>query len=360
MTKDAIADEIKTTSEAGEGAPKGERVESDEHLPDIDVPHGYSTWKARLTLLLLALVTGTGYLTLQQMLTGTIEDAVFVSMLIGATAILLYGLKYLRDYLVKRGIRFYNFVLSTDDPEEAYHQHNTLCSSVLNYRRMTLAGVAYGATVGSAPFLLSLWQATPVLQASLAVFLFAINFATGVAFYGLIAFFVHAVQMGEMIEVDIWRVNKPSTEFLLGATRRISILASVYAGLSNTSILFSVLPINALVIAYFCFSGLTILASVVIPSVPIAKKLRDAKWEAVNEIEHQLHNTLKASLKKAKDPDAEISTERFESLLTMKEKIEAVHSWPFRIKSIFAGLSVVFFSSIPLIVESLLQSWISG
>lgn len=331
-----------------------------EELSEIEVPDSYAKWQSRLALLVLSLISGVGYLSLEYVLTGSIQDALFVSMLIGATAILLYGLKYLRDYLVNRGIRFYNFVLSTSDPEEAYRQHNELCGSVLNFQWMTVAGLAYGIVVGSAPFLLSLWQTNPALQYSLSAFLFTINFATGVAFYGLVAFFLHAVRMGRMIEVDIWRVNKPPTDFLLGATRRVSVLASVYAGLSNTSILFSVLPITPLVITYFCFSGLTILASVVIPSIPIARKLRRAKMEAINEIERQLHRTLKESLKKAEEPDENVSIEEFESLLTMKEKIEAVHSWPFRIKSIFAGLSVTFFSSAPLIVKSMLQVFLGG
>lgn len=329
-------------------------------MSKVEVPNGYAAWQARLTLLLIGLFTGVGYLTLQQVLTGSIRDAIFVSMLIGATAILLYGLKYLRDYLVSRGIRFYNFVLSTDNPEEAYRQHGELCRSVLNIKWMTVVGIVYGTIVGSAPFLFSLWPSSTVLKIALALFLFIVNFATGVAFYGLIDFFVHAVRMGSMIEVDIWKVNKPSTEFLLGATRRISILGGVYAGISNTSIVFSILPVNYLTISYFIFSGTTILASVVIPSIPITRKLRLAKVEAINEIENQLHETLRGELDKAKDPDAKISTDRFESLLTMKERVEDVHSWPFRIKSIFAGLSVIFFSSVPLIVEAVLQQLING
>lgn len=332
---------------------------SERELPGVEVPEAYATWRARLTLLLLCLLSGVGYLILQQIVTGSIRDTVFVSMLIGATGILLYGLKYLRDYLVSRGIRFYNFVLSTDDPEEAYRQHKELCMSVLNARWMTVAGVIYGAIVGSAPFLFSLWPSIPILRVLLSIFLFTVNFATGVAFYGLIDFFIHAVRMGKMIEVDIWKVNKPSTEFLLGATRRISILGGVYAGISNTSILFSVIPISYLVILYFIFSGVTILASVVIPSIPIARKIRQAKMEAINNIEDQLHETLKRELDKAKSNNEEINTDKFESLLTMKEKIEDIHSWPFRVKSIMAGFSVIFFSSIPLIIEVVLQYVIS-
>lgn len=327
----------------------------DPSLPGTEPPKGYASWKARFLLLSLCLVSGVVYLTMEQITTGSIVDAWFVSMLVGATAILLYGLKYLRDYLVNRGIRFYNFVLSTDDPEEAYRQHSKLCKSVLNSRWMSFAGIVYGFIVGSAPFLLSLWQANLTLQICLSLFLFIINFVTGVAFYGLISFFMHAMKMGQLIEVDIWRVNKPSTEFLLGATRRISILSGLYSGISNTSILFSVFPVSGLVIGYFCFSGITILSSVVIPSIPIARKLRMAKLKAINEIEHQLHNTLKESLKKAKDPNKKISTERFESLLTMKDKIESIHSWPFRVKSIFAGISVLFLSLAPLIVETVMK-----
>ena len=333
--------------------------EPEKDLPDVRAPNGYASWQSRLLLLVLASVTGAGYLGFQQVMLGSVKDALFVSMLIGATAVLLYGLRYIREYLVDRGIRFYHFVLSTDDPKEAYRQHAKLCRSVLNFRRMTVSGCVYGTAAASAPYLLSLWPDSTLLLASLSAFMFVINFTTGVAFYGLIAFFVHAVRMGQMIEVDIWRVNKPSTDFLLGATRRISVLASIYAAICNTSVLFSIAPITPSVIAFFCFSGLTILASVAIPSIPIAQKLRRAKFEAINEIEHQLHETLKESIEEAKNPDQDISTEEFESLLTMKEKIEAIHSWPFRIKSIFAGASVIFFSSIPLVVESVLRTLLS-
>jgi len=31
-----------------------------------------------------------------------------------------------------------------------------------------------------------------------------VNFATGLAFYGLLAFFYHAVRMGAMVRVDLW------------------------------------------------------------------------------------------------------------------------------------------------------------
>jgi hypothetical protein len=341
-----LVDELKR-EERPSGAPEDRTA--------IAMPKGYTSWKVRLGLLSVTLVTGVSYLVVEYDRSNSIEDAIFVSMLMCSTAILLYGLGYLRDYLVGKGIRFYNFVLATDNPEKAYQEHNKLCRSVLNTRWMTLAGIAYGLAVGSAPYVLNLWGDAHALKLSLAGFLFAVNFVTGVAFYGLIAFFGHAVKMGEMIDVDIWRVNKPSTEFILGATRRISVVASVYASISNTSILFSVLPINYLVIAYFVFSGATILASVVVPSIPIARKLHRAKMDALHKIEEQLYDTFKDSLERAKEPEGKVDTSQFESLLTMKERIESFHVWPFRIKSILAALSVIFFSAIPLVVQSVLK-----
>lgn len=286
---------------------------------------------------------------------GAIEDAVFVSMLIGATMILMLGLRALYSYIATKGMDFYSFALSTPDPEVALEEHRGLCASVFNSVRMTLVGFVYGLAVGSAPLLLGVWPNDLSLRLLLTVFMFFVNFATGLAFYGLVVFFFRAVRMGQMVKVDLWHIDNPSTGFLLGATRRISVLASVYVCICLSSILFSELPVSGLVIAYSCFSGAIILASLLIPSHPVAQKLRDAKAKTLGEIEIQLNAAFQEAIENMKTSGAKVDLVRFESLLQLREKVEKIHTWPFRVKALTAGASVVFFSSIPVILQLILE-----
>ena len=189
---------------------------------------GYASTAWTVRIIALCFVTGTLYVPLQWYRHGDIKDAEFVSMLIAATMILMFGLRRLQRYIVTKGLDFYSFVMSTRDPEKAVLEHDKLCTSVFNFRRMTISGVLYGMTIASAPFVLGVWKDDLLLRSSLSLFMFFVNFVTGVTFYGLLTFFHHAVKMGAMVRIDLWHVDNPSTNFLLGATRRLSMLASIY------------------------------------------------------------------------------------------------------------------------------------
>lgn len=237
------------------------------------VSKSYASTPAALILISTTFVTGILYVLVQWFRQGAIQDALFVSMLIGATMMLVFGVIRVNKYIVNRSLNFFVFSAPAERPEVAYQKYEKLCRSVMNVQRMTIAGVLYGLVVGSAPFVLNVWDTDILLKILLAVYMFFVNYVTGVAFYGLITFFIQSIKMGKMMKVNLWQINNPSSDFLLGATRRISVMASIYVCVCLSSILFSLLPITGLVIAYSCFSGLTILASLVIPPLPIGNCL---------------------------------------------------------------------------------------
>jgi len=113
-------------------------------------------------------ITGVAYVLTQWYIRGAIDDAIFVSMLIAATMILMIGLRALQQYVANKSLDFYSFVLATSDPSKAFIEHKKLCSSVINMRRMTVSGVLYGLAVGSAPFLLGSWPDNTLLQIALS------------------------------------------------------------------------------------------------------------------------------------------------------------------------------------------------
>lgn len=315
----------------------------------------YASLLGSFFLVMLTLLVGVVYVFEQWLKTGQIKDAIFVSMLVGATMILVQGIRNLYKYILERGLDFYAFVTPADDPEKGVREYNQLFRSVFNSKGMTLSGILYGLAIGCAPFALGAWNNAIVLRWLLASFLFTVNFVTGIAFYGLAMFFFHSIKMGQILKVELWQHENPSTAFLMGATRRISILSSLYICICISSILFSLLPIGALIIAYCVFSGLVILASLLVPIFPIVKKMNTAKRNALSEINEQLQNEFRKIVGKVNRSKDNVDLKQIESLLSLREKIDAVSVWPFKLKTVGAAASVIFVSSIPVILQFMLE-----
>lgn len=320
----------------------------------------YSSLPVQSAMIGATVLTGVAYILLQWVRRGEILDAWFVSMLFAATMLLVAGVSHAFSYLRNKGLAFFLFCCPRQEHGDAYGQHAALCAAVMNSPRMTFAGILYGLGVGAAPLVLGVWKDDTVLMASLGLFMFAVNYVTGIAFYSLIIFFLHSLRMGRVIKVNLWQVSNPATTFVLGATRRISILASLYVAICISSVLFSLLPITGWVIGYSCFSAATILATLVIPTSPIVSKLRLAKEEALLAIDKQIHLTFYENLEETTPKDAQVDFDRVKTLLELREKIEAINIWPFRLKSFATACSVVLFSSIPVLIQFFLEHGIIG
>jgi hypothetical protein len=267
---------------------------------------GYTSLRWIVGIVASCFITGTLYVPIQWYRNEDIKDAAFVSMLIAATMILMLSLKNLQKYIETKGLNFYSFVLSTSNPEKALQEHDRFCASVISFRHMTVVGLLYGMAIASTPFILDVWKDDLFLRSSLSVFMFFVNFATGLAFYSLLSFFYHAVKMGKMVKVDLWRVENPSTSFLLGATRRISVLASIYICICISSIIFSVLPFSKLVVAYSCFSACIILLSLAVPTIPVAKKIRETRDRTLYQIDEQVEAAFSDALAKINGADKKV------------------------------------------------------
>ena len=328
-------------------------------MPELvpDRAQGYATTYSSLAMVAATIVSGVVYVSVQWSLIHEIRDAVFVSLLIAATMILTLGMRILFAYLRQRGQQFYSFVLAAQNPEKAYEEYAVFYGAVTNTRRMTVAGLIYGGVLASVPFVLGVWHDQLTLTALLATFLFAVNFVTGIAFYGLMTFFGRSLSMGRLIEVNLFHIENPSTGFLLGATRRISILASVYISLSLASILFSELPVGGLVIMYALFALLMLLASLVVPSIPIIQRLNEARTNHIYEIDVQIDALFQQLLQEFKQGGVEHDLSRLNALLQLKERVQGIDIVPFRMKSLTAAISVLVFSAIPVILQVILTKF---
>jgi len=301
------------------------------------------------------IAAGLLYISLQWSRHGSIEDAVFVGILIGATLILLLGIGWFYRFLAAKGLDYFQCLLQADGPADIYAAFSKLCASTIDLRRTTAAGCCYGALVGSAAWILNTWEGDAVLRFALGLFLFSVNFVTGVAFHGLLVFFGQAVRSGRHVPISLWHSINPATDFLLAATRRIVLLASVYISLCIGSVAFSTLPLGGFLVGYSVFCGLVLIASIFVPIVPLALRTREVKEEALRAINARLDECYREFMAKAREGDATAELAMLERYFTLKAKIEAVPVWPFKLRSIGAALSVVFFSSIPVLLQLILE-----
>lgn len=230
-----------------------------------------------------------------------------------------------------------------------------LILSVFDAKKMTWAGILYGLTIGFSPFVLGVWRQSYLLRTLLGAFLFTVNFATGVGFFGLITFFIKSVKLGSLVEVDIWQKENPSTEFLLGAARRISLLVSAYICICNASILFSILPLSGFVLGYALFSGGLIILSSLIPTVPIIRKIATSKRDALHRVNTQIQHEFGRILEASGSDEGQVDLARLEKLIALRDRIDGTNIWPFRIKFFSTGLSIVFVTSLPPLLQAVIQ-----
>ena len=73
------------------------------------------------------------------------------------------------------------------------------------------------------------------------------------------------------------------------------------------------------------------------------------------DVDRQIHMSFYMSDRDPSSPREKIDYDKVKTLLELREKVEAISTWPFRIKTVFAGISVVFFSSIPVTLQILLD-----
>jgi hypothetical protein len=157
------------------------------------------------------------------------------------------------------------------------------------------------------------------------------------------------------VQVDIWQKENPSTEFLLGSARRIGLLVSIYTCVCSCSVLFSILPLTGFILGYSLFSASLIVLSLLIPTIPIVRKITTAKYGALHHVNTQIQNEFQRILQHSRSEENQLELTRFEHLIELRDKIENSSVWPFRTKVISTTLSVVFLTALPSILKLFLE-----
>jgi hypothetical protein len=308
-----------------------------------------------IAMIIIGLIIGLSYLAIEWTCTGHIQDGLFIGLLLGATLLLLQGMRAIFRYVVNNIIAFFAFALEKKNYEEISARSKVYCHDIFNSRNMILSGILYGLVVGSSIFFMNIWKEEGLLKIFLFLFLFIINFVTGIGFYGMVKFFVNSWKIGKFVKVDLWQRVNPTMSFFQRVKRDTALIAIAYISICISSIFFSGLRYESLSIGYSIFAGIVVLLVFVLPEIPIRKKIMFSKKKALAAINNQLQSEFQQALDEAKSADKEIDLSKIERLIILREKIHKISAWPFGLHTIGTAISVIIITILPIVLEYILK-----
>lgn len=342
-----------------------------DYLSSFDTSKGYTSLFAVILLISFPLMLGSLYVILIAVLnTSKVEsESFFVALLVAATMILVIGLSGLRRFFIQKGLKLTIFLKPSTKIDSSYNVFKQISDNIFRFKYMTIVGFIYAFSISSGVFIINPWSNQTIFRLILSLFLFSVNFPTGIAFYSLLAFFVQSNKLGKLVNINLWQVENPLIHFFFGIARRISLLVSIYSCISVCSILLSPKFRSFLfnesarwseyaripVIAYCVFIFVMVILAIVIPPLPVVQKLREAKAEALVGLNKRLHLAFYSNLGDTATTNENIDFEKVKTLLELREKVENINIWPFRVKSVLTGLTVLFFSSVPIILQEVVK-----
>ncbi len=101
--------------------------------------------------------------------------------------------------------------------------------------------------------------------------------------------------------------------------------------------------------------AITIIASIVVPSIPVARRIGDAKDDALAKLDEQIQAEFQRTLQSPAGGSTADGLGTLQSLLQLRERIEYVNAWPFKTKSLMAAISVITVSAFPVVLQLLLE-----
>lgn len=284
-------------------------------------------------------------------------DILFVLILIAATAFLLPATTSVRSYILRRGFNYWQYVLPDGDGDHIERSLRGLIASCFWTLGRVIGGVLYGGVIVTGADLLRNTAGLAQNRFEFDAFLFCMNYLTGATLYSLTTFLAMGPALIRNIPVQLWDTRNPASEFLFNSNARIGVYASLYVGLCMTSIIFSDIPRDFLVYAYVGFSSVIALVTIVAPFYFYARRIQFFKDRLVTRIGKmldQLSAVLLSDGSKSAHPN---EFHRMQELVQLREWVSNADVLPFRLRSLYAAITMVLFSLQPFFVDVVRSLW---
>ena len=262
----------------------------------------------RLLLLLSvpSTVSGVLYAAAEYGITGRVKDVAFVILLVLATVFIAVAVIYLRRLLIRSGVLLFRGALPIDQSEQLQPSRfsrwrrgvegpGDLLNLIFDRWTMAICALIYGVLLGATPLILSVHSSDRQLQLLLILFMFCSNAVTGAVLYSIITLLRQSWHLAKRLDVKLFEKRTDSMRSYSSLLASVSIIAAIYIGLCQASIVFSFFS-GPWVFAYAFFAFFVFLAIFYVPQIPIRRRLAEERDAALAIVERARTRHFSAEL----------------------------------------------------------------
>lgn len=328
------------------------------HLESIaSTKRSYRNWALLVSSLLI--LSSILYLVIQFLQERKISDGLFISLTLFESFFVLYSGSIMIGYFERKGLSFYTSLNYFTDPEKPKGEMIKLICIFNQFKKTWFWVIMLVWAVGQAllPYIQGYWKDNLQLNIFFGIFTF---FSTIIGAYFAILLFGFLKQVRKLwsiIKVELWNRENPAAKFIFSASKWAAILSAVYltSALTAWNTSPKVTLFHKAIIVYFIVAISLLTLCIIVPLLPFVRKIKELKTNALSEIDSNIQTEYSILITEFKKDKNTTQFDKINKLIDMRNKIESIHTFPFHLKTISAGLSITIISLLPKIIELILK-----
>lgn len=287
------------------------------------------------------------YVAVEWIINGQIEDILFLLLLTIATIFLNFRQKKLYHLLQESedGNSFFQSLYPNGEGQKQL-------ANLFLQKSSDFFALAFALLFATVMYLFVLQEDLVILKISFIAFLFSANIPTGLAIARIIKYFYYTVQWISRISFDISGAEYFETRFIKRVRTNVLFTAVLYCTLSLSSVLFTEIELNWIVLLYTIFAISLIFTVLLITDTMIRYK-RQRVFHAAYE---KTNSLIAGELDRLIYHDAPKELQNLEFYLNLKDVLVKQNEKKFEFRKLWSNIGLVLISVIPIILQWLLDS----
>lgn len=300
--------------------------------------------------LMLDVIYGIGmiiYILAQIFILGGVSDLIFIVMLSAATIFLNYRQQNLYNSLVRKE----NEKLFGEDLLQKKFENNI--EELFLKRCDNYLALVFAVLFAVVMWHFEVWNNCIELKFIFSVYLFVANIPTGYAIIRILKYFYYNTKWIENIKIDFGVHGGFQERFIKRICMKVLFTAVVYCTLSLSSILFTQIQLNAIVVLYTLFAMMLVIISLSLTSILLKKRVRDSNIEIVEAINLKIATIIVNQVESEESNEAKL--QKMKELQELKEYILREEKSRVNFGKLASYFGLLFITVIPIILQWLLD-----
>ena len=293
------------------------------------------------------------YIFSQLMILGYISDAIFISMLSVATIFLNYRQYNLYRVLIneKNGLIFTREEISIDKLDGEVFEDEV--NSIFTKKEDNFFAVIFAALFAIVMWQFELWNQYKLLKIAFSVYLFTANIPTGYAVIRILKYFYYNIKWIKNIKIEFGSQGGYSERFIKRICMKVLFTAVVYCTVSLSSILFTQIQLNAIVVAYTIFAMLLVIISLSLTSILLNMRMKENIVNMMEKIDLKVASIISDEVGNERIDEQKVN--KMKELIEMRGYIDKKQKGEVDFGKLASSFGLLFITIIPILLQWILE-----